>query len=108
MTEILVEENFVHIDGTDMNVLLTMLAALDLEAEPTAPRHISEARSWVLALHWLDPGRLSDTVAVALPTVLVEIRAYFTARGKQPPARLDVYGPGGRVLRSFGSRAAQP
>ncbi|MEZ0067811.1 hypothetical protein ABIA32_003827 [Streptacidiphilus sp. MAP12-20] len=106
MTEVLIEENFVHIDGTDMNVILTMLDGLNLEAEPTAPRHVSEARSWVIALHWLGSGPITHEVAVALPGVLVEIRDYFVARGKLPPTRIAVYGPDEQLLRSIEAAAA--
>ena len=101
MTEVLIEENFVHIDGGDMNVILAIVDRLGLEAEPTAPRHVSEHRSWVLSLHWLMAGPVSPPVAAALPSVLAEIRQYYQAAGKVPPARLTVYGLDGRTLSSL-------
>ncbi|MEY9967877.1 hypothetical protein ABIA33_005957 [Streptacidiphilus sp. MAP12-16] len=101
MTEVLIEENFVHIDGTDMNVILNLLDRLGLEAEPTAPRHVSERHSWVLALHWLREGQISEAVEAALPGVFAEIRQHFVAGGKVPPAQIAVYGLDGLLLRSF-------
>ena len=100
MTEVLIEENFVHIDGTDMNVILDILDRLGLEAEPTAPRHVSERHTWVLALHWLTERPMPDAVAAALPGVLTRIRQRFTGTGKVPPARLAVYGLDGALLRT--------
>jgi hypothetical protein len=103
MTEVLIEENFVHIDGSAMNVILTIFDRLDLEAEPTAPRHISESRNWVLALHWLRAGPLPEEMNVALPGAFAEVRAHFMAGGKNPPTMLTVYGLDGTVLRSIRS-----
>ena len=101
MTEVLIEENFVHIDGGDMNVVLTIIDRLGLEAEPTAPRHVSERHTWVLSLHWLMAGELPEGVSAALPGVLAEIRQYYGGAGKVPPARLAVYGLDGRILHNF-------
>ncbi|QMU78618.1 hypothetical protein GXW83_25845 [Streptacidiphilus sp. PB12-B1b] len=98
MTEVLIEENFVHIDGTDMNVILDLLDRLGLEAEPTAPRHISERRHWSLSLHWLTEGQLPDRVAAVLPGVLVEVRRHFADTGKVPPDRIALYGLDGSPL----------
>ena len=99
MTEVLIEENFVHIDGGDMGVILAIVDRLGLDAEPTAPRHVSERRSWVLSLHWLGAGNVTGAVAAALPGVLTEICDHYRAAGKVPPARLSVYGLDGRILR---------
>ena len=101
MTEVLIEENFVHIDGDDMNAILTIVDRLVLEAEPTAPRHVSEHRTWVLSLHWLRAGPVAEPVAGALPGLLAEIRQYYRTAGKVPPARLVVYGLNGRALRTL-------
>lgn len=106
MTEVLIEENFVHIDGSDMNVILNLFDGLGLEAEPTAPRHISESRRWVLALHWLQAGPLSAALDAELPAVFDEIRAHFVAQGKAPPTMLVAYGLNGTVLRSLRPDAA--
>ena len=101
MTEVLIEENFVHIDGEDMNVVLTVFDRLGLDAQPTAPRHVSERHRWVLSLHWLTRGQVSDPVDAALPGALAEIRRYYTEAGKVPPARLSVYGLNGQSLRDI-------
>jgi len=101
MTEVLIEENFVHIDGNDMNEILTIVDRLGLEAEPTAPRHVSERHRWVLALHWLLAGPVAQTVAAALPELLAEICRYYVAAGKLPPTQLAVYGLDGRILRTL-------
>lgn len=101
MTEVLIEENFVHIDGNDMSVVLAIVDRLGLDAEPTAPRHVSERHSWVLSLHWLAAGDPPAAVAAALPGVLAEICGHFRAVGKVPPARLSVYGLDGAMIRSF-------
>ena len=101
MTEVLIEENFVHIDGDDMSTVLAIVDRLGLDAEPTAPRHVSERRRWVLSLHWLASGDLPEPVEAALPGVLAEICGYFQAEGKVPPARLAVYGQDGAELHRF-------
>ncbi|QMU72052.1 hypothetical protein [Streptacidiphilus sp. P02-A3a] len=101
MTEVLIEENFVHIDGNDMSVVLAIVDRLGLDAEPTAPRHVSERRKWVLSLHWLAAGEIPDEVVAALPGVLAEICGHYRALAKVPPARLSVYGLNGAPIRSF-------
>jgi hypothetical protein len=101
MTEVLIEENFVHIDGNDMNVILTIIDRLGLEAEPTAPRHVSERHTWVLSLHWLTAGPVPDRVAAALPGLLAEIGGHYRTEGKVPPARLAVYGLDGGLQHSL-------
>ncbi|MCX5095712.1 hypothetical protein OOK36_44190 [Streptomyces sp. NBC_00365] len=50
MDEILVEEDFAHTDGRDMNVILDFLDELNLEAEPTAPRSTGKGRHWELTM----------------------------------------------------------
>jgi hypothetical protein len=98
MTEVLIEENFVHIDGTDMNVILNLLDRLGVEAEPTAPRHLSEHHSWTIALHWLMEGSIPDGIGAALPGVLSQIRRHFADAGKTLPERIALYGLDGSPL----------
>ena len=98
MVEVLVEENFAHIDGTDMNVILDTLDGLELEAEPTAPRGDHSGHDWVLVLHWLQQGPVATDTEVALPAAFTAIRAHFTLAGKQPPARMDLFGPDDKIL----------
>ncbi|MFI9272035.1 hypothetical protein ACIGXM_15115 [Kitasatospora sp. NPDC052896] len=101
MDEILVEENFAHIDGSDMNVILDLLDELNLEAEPTAPRSSGRGRRWELTMHWQPAGPIPESTDAALPTAVARIRDHFVTTGKQPPSRVAVYDRDGRVLRAF-------
>ena len=104
MAEILVEENFVRIDGDDMNALLNILDRTGLEAEPTGPRHADGHKhdaSWTLAVHWLNRGPVDPAADAALPAAFAEIRDHFAAAGKLPPSLVLLYGPDDQVLRSY-------
>lgn len=105
MAEILVEENFVRIDGDDMNALLNILDRLGIEAEPTAPRHDDGGEhgssGWTLVVHWLNAGAIAPAVAEAFPGAFAEIAAHFTAAGRRPPARVLVFGSDDTVLRTY-------
>ncbi|MEY9872448.1 hypothetical protein ABH931_001924 [Streptacidiphilus sp. MAP12-33] len=64
MAQLLIEENFRHLDGEDVEALIEALGAIGLSAEPTQPRTASETRrGWVLVLHWLR----EDTSALDAP-----------------------------------------
>ncbi|MGF1424946.1 hypothetical protein [Kitasatospora sp. LaBMicrA B282] len=101
MDEILVEENFAHIDGVDMNVILDLFDELDLDAEPTAPRGNGRGRRWELTVHWLAAGPIPPSTDAALPRTVARIREHFVATGKRPPSRVAVYDRDGRILRTF-------
>ncbi|WP_042365380.1 hypothetical protein [Streptacidiphilus neutrinimicus] len=77
MPQLLIEENFQHLDGEDVEELIEALGALGLSAEPTQPRTPGPHRGWVLMLHWLRDdtapldaalrdGSLADAVRGAL------------------------------------------
>ena len=53
MPQLLIEENFQHLDGEDVEGLIEALRDLGLSAEPTQPRSGGGRRNWVLMLHWL-------------------------------------------------------
>jgi hypothetical protein len=105
MAEILVEENFVRIDGDDMNALLNILDRLGVAAEPTAPRHDdggdSGAEGWTLVVHWLNAGPIAPAVDEALPGALAEISAHFADAGRVAPTRVLLFGPDDTVLRTY-------
>ncbi|MGK4582694.1 hypothetical protein [Kitasatospora sp. HPMI-4] len=101
MDEILVEENFAHISGDDMNVILDLLDELHLEAEPTAPRGNGRGRRWELTMHWQSAGPLPENTGAALSGAVARIRDHFVTAGKQPPSRVAVYDRDGLVLRTF-------
>jgi hypothetical protein len=108
MAEILVEENFVRIDGDDMNALLNILDRLGVAAEPTAPRHDDGgegedggAEGWTLVVHWLNAGPMAPAVDEALPGALAEISAHFADAGRVAPTRVLVLGSDDTVLRTY-------
>ncbi|GAB2729569.1 hypothetical protein [Kitasatospora kifunensis] len=101
MAEILVEENFAHIDGSDMNVILDLLDELALEAEPTAPRSSGRGRQWELTMHWQQATPVPADIEAALPAVVARIRDHFQNAGKQLPARVALYNRDALLLRTF-------
>jgi hypothetical protein len=77
MAQLLIEENFQHLDGEDVEELIEAFDALGLSAEPTQPRTAGPRHAWVLTLHWLPDdtaaldatlrdGSLADAVRGAL------------------------------------------
>ncbi|GAA3840390.1 hypothetical protein GCM10022403_085800 [Streptomyces coacervatus] len=101
MAQILVEEDFVHIDGDDMNVVLDLLDELNLEAEPTAPRGGGKGRHWELTMYWQPTGSIPGSTVAGLPDTIARIRDHFVTAGKRPPSRVGVYGRDGSVLWTF-------
>ena len=104
MAEILVEENFVRIDGDDMNALLNVLDRIGIEAEPTAPRHDDGGDrdgAWTLVVHWLNAGPVAPAADAAFPGAFAEIHDHFASAGKLPPSRVLLYGADDSVLRSY-------
>ncbi|MEE1787657.1 hypothetical protein PUR71_32825 [Streptomyces sp. SP17BM10] len=102
MDAILVEEDFAHIDGTDMNAILELLGRLALEAEPTAPRGGGgRGRQWELTMHWQATGPISEATEAGLRDTAARIREHFVTAGKQAPSRVVLCGRDGLVLRTF-------
>ncbi|WP_329586721.1 hypothetical protein OG500_36365 [Kitasatospora sp. NBC_01250] len=101
MAEILVEENFAHIDGGDMNLILDLLDELSLEAEPTAPRSSGRGRHWELTMHWQPATPVPAGLDATLPGVIARIREHFESAGKQLPSTVTLYDRDGRLLRTF-------
>lgn len=91
MNQILVEEDFTHIEGRDMNVILDLLDALGLEAEPTPPRGRVARHGWKLVMHWQPSEPIPPATAVQLPAVVRSIREYFVGIEKRPPSTVAVY-----------------
>ena len=108
MTALLIEENFQHLDGQDVESLIEALAELGLSAEPTQPRTGTRNGEWVLVLHWLrdDTRQITeDALAAALVTavsgVLGQVHPVGTSvRGRSLPIRIDIRGRAGELLRS--------
>ncbi|MBV6697331.1 hypothetical protein [Kitasatospora aureofaciens] len=101
MNAILVEENFAHIDGSDMNVILDVLDQLNFDAEPTAPRGNGGRRNWELTMHWQSAGPIPESAEAALRDAVAKIRDHFVTAGKQPPSRVAVCNRDGLVLRTY-------
>ncbi|MBF9069495.1 hypothetical protein [Streptacidiphilus fuscans] len=101
MAQLLIEENFQHLDGQDVEDLIEAFEELGLRAEPTQPRSEPTRRGWVLTLHWLrdetetvtDPV-LGAALASAVRDVLSkehEVGCGGTrVRGRTLPARIDI------------------
>ena len=111
MTALLIEENFQHLDGQDVESLIEALAELSLSAEPTQPRTGTRNGEWALVLHWLrdDTGQITDdAVAAALVTAVRAVLGQVhpvglsgtSVRGRSLPIRIDIRGRAGELLRS--------
>ncbi|MEZ0064597.1 hypothetical protein ABIA32_000585 [Streptacidiphilus sp. MAP12-20] len=112
MAQVLIEENFRHLDGQDVESLIEAFAGLGLRAEPTQPRSAPQRHGWVLTLHWLredDEARIIDEallagVVAAVRSVLgVEHPASLggtRVRERTLPLRVDVRGRTGTLLTS--------
>ncbi|WP_037606301.1 hypothetical protein [Streptacidiphilus rugosus] len=112
MTQILVEENFRHIDGQDMEDLIAALAALGLVADPTQPRTPVHGHPWVMVLHWIQdelPPAVAERLTSTLPGTVREIfgrpRAADHPSGSDVPrvvpGRIEIHSPTGGVLRAI-------
>jgi hypothetical protein len=111
VAQILIEENFNHIDGQDMEELLEALTGLGLDAEPTQPRTpTGHGRGWVLVLHWLrdEPQHImEDGFAAALTDAVHRVFGERRTPGLAPglpralPTRIDIHGRSGAVIRSI-------
>ncbi|MDH6108391.1 hypothetical protein P3T36_003965 [Kitasatospora sp. MAP12-15] len=112
MTQLLIEENFQHLDGQDLVSLIEALAELGLNAEPTQPRTVTRGDDWALVLHWLrdDIGQITeDAVAAALVTAVTEVLGQVhsvgaggtSVRGRAVPLRIDIRGRAGELIKSI-------
>lgn len=119
MTALLIEENFQHLDGQDVESLIEALAELGVSAEPTQPRTSTRHDEWVLVLHWLrdETGQITDdALAAALVTVVTGVLGQVhpvgpggtSVRGRTLPLRVDIRGRAGELLRSVPIPGATP
>ncbi|MFF7635115.1 hypothetical protein ACFZB9_18460 [Kitasatospora sp. NPDC008050] len=118
MAQLLVEENFQHLDGQDVELLIEALAELGLSAEPTQPRTGTRGEDWALILHWLRDDTepiTGDAVAAALVTSVTQVLCQVHAagpggtsvRGRTLPVRIDIRGHSGELIKSLAMPGAQ-
>ncbi|GAB2730706.1 hypothetical protein [Kitasatospora kifunensis] len=118
MAQLLIEENFQHLDGQDVELLIEALAELGLAAEPTQPRSVTRSGDWALVLHWLrdDVGKITeDAVAAALVTSVTAVLGQEHAvgpggtsvRGRTLPVRIDIRGRAGELIKSVAMPGAE-
>lgn len=112
MAQLLIEENFQHLDGQDVESLIEAFAELGLRAEPTQPRGEAGRRDWVLSLHWLrddlapisDPA-LGQAVVGAVRSVLCQehVTGYGGTRvlGRTLPARVEIRDRSGALVTAL-------
>lgn len=111
MAQLLIEENFQHLDGQDVESLIEALAELGLRAEPTQPRTRTHSPGWTLVLHWLldDPGQITE--AAVLAGLVAAVTGTLgrphpvgnggsSVRGRTLPVRIDIRGRAGDLLTS--------
>ncbi|WP_329563707.1 hypothetical protein [Kitasatospora sp. NBC_01266] len=119
MAQLLIEENFQHLDGQDVEALIEALAELGIRAEPTQPRTASRSGDWVLVLHWLgdDLGQITeDSVAAALVTAVRGVLGQehpvgpggTSVRGRTLPVRVEIRGRTGELVKSVAVPGAEP
>ncbi|WP_037607112.1 hypothetical protein [Streptacidiphilus rugosus] len=113
MAQLLIEENFEHLDGQDVEDLIEAFQALGLRAEPTQPRTAPQRRGWVLVLHWLREGEEARITDASLCASVVDVvRSTLTAahptglggtcvRGRTLPLRIEVRARDGALLTSL-------
>jgi hypothetical protein len=111
MAQLLIEANFQHLDGVDVEELIEAFGELGLSAEPTQPRSAQPRRGWVLELHLLRDdaalltqeflaGPLADAVRGVLPQQHAVGGGGTCVRERALPTRIEVHGRDGRVLAS--------
>ena len=119
MAQLLIEENFQHLDGQDVESLIEAFAGLGLRAEPTQPRTGTHSSGWTLVLHWLmdDVEEITgDAVAAALVAAVTgalgQVHAVgyggTSVRGRTLPVRIDIRGRAGELLASVAMPGAEP
>ncbi|MCQ4083933.1 hypothetical protein NGB36_25930 [Streptomyces sp. RB6PN25] len=72
MAHILIEENFRHIDGLDMEALIAAFRDQGIDAEPTQRQTIHKGTRWELVLHWL--GNRAEKVVTGAAVVRIRGR----------------------------------
>lgn len=108
MAQILIEENFRHIDGLDMEALLNVFRAQGITAEPTQRQTPHRGTGWVLVLHMLGNQAVHSVVESAVRAVVDDIRELYRIKRngvgedqhRTPPYRIDIYGSDERVMAS--------
>jgi hypothetical protein len=114
----LIEENFQHLDGQDVESLIEALAELGLSAEPTQPRTGTRSGDWALVLHWLrdDTEQITeDALAAALVMAVTEVMGQVhpvgpggtSVRGRTLPVRIDIRGCAGELIKSVAMPGAE-
>jgi hypothetical protein len=108
MAQILIEDNFQHIDGLDMEALIAGFAEQGFRAEPTQRQTSHKGAGWVLVLHWLGDETGRPAAEAALVAMVDSIRALYRIKRsgvgertqRKPPVRMDLNGPDGHVITS--------
>ncbi|WP_042381051.1 hypothetical protein [Streptacidiphilus melanogenes] len=109
MAGLLIEENFQHLDGVEVEELIEAFEDLGLSAEPTGPRGTQPRHGWVLQLHLLREDAtlltqefLSGPLADAVRGVLLRQHAVgvggTSVRERTLPLRVEIRGRDGRAL----------
>ena len=97
---VLIEENFAHIDESDMAVVLAALMELGVEAEATEQTTLLKAQRWVLVVHWIGDD-LPHLGFDSLLTLLGQrVWRHFRELGKSGPTRIDVLDESDDVIAS--------
>jgi hypothetical protein len=108
MAHILIEENFRHINGLDMEALIAAFRDQGISAEPTQRQTSHKNTRWVLVLHWLGNQTVLPATESAAVAVAGKIRELYRIkregvgedRPRTPPMRIDLYGPGDELITS--------
>ncbi len=119
MAQLLIEENFQHLDGQDVESLIEAIAELGLSAEPTQPRGGTRSGDWALVLHWLrdDTGLVTEeAVAAGLVRAVTQVLGQVhlagpggtSVRGRTLPVRIDIRGRAGELIKSVAVPGAAP
>lgn len=108
MPQLLIEENFQHIDGLDMERLIADFAGQGIAADPTQQQTGHRGKGWVLVLHWLGEETGRPAVEAATAAMADKVRALYRIKRtgvgedphRTPPVRIDLYGADGEVITS--------
>jgi hypothetical protein len=77
MSQLLIEENFRHIDGLDMEALIAGFASQGIDADPTQQQTSHRGAGWALVLHWLGDETRRPAVEAATVAMVDEVRALY-------------------------------
>lgn len=119
MAQLLIEENFQHLDGLDVEALIEALAGLGLSAEPTQPRTGTRSGDWKLVLHWLRDDieqitgdAITTGLVMAVARVLGQVHSAgpsgTSVRGRSLPVGIDIRGRSGELITSVPMPGAEP